>query len=464
MLFGSRTDVQEPKIDFNQKFLYCFLKKPLTKTFVLVYHTIRTNVLEITMERTILHSDLNNFFASVECTLDSSLKGHPVAVAGDPTLRHGIVLAKNYEAKSFGIQTGEALWEAKMKCPDIIFVPPHYDKYIEYSEAVRSIYREYTDRVESYGLDECWLDVTGSSRLFGTGTAIADEIRGRIKKELGVTVSVGVSYNKIFAKLGSDMKKPDATTVIDREHFRGKVWSLPVGDLLYIGRSTVKKLNRYGIYTIGDLANSDTKLLSCLLGKNGLMLHAFANGLDTSPVALWDYSPPPKSISCGNTASRDIRTAEDVKIMLLTLATKVSQRLRSAGFFCKTVTLHVRTFDLATYSRRVQLKYPCRTGREIYDAALALYMANHPRDIPSRSISICAGDLIPAEGEQLSFDLDIERIQRRERLEDAADKLCQKYGNGIITRGIIMTDPALCTVNLKNTPGILPGRIGMGEK
>ncbi len=411
------------------------------------------------MERTVLHSDLNNFFASVECTLDPSLKGHPVAVAGDPTLRHGIVLAKNYEAKHFGVQTGEALWEAKMKCPDIIFVAPHYDKYIEYSEAVRSIYCEYTDRVESYGLDECWLDVTGSTRLFGGGITIADEIRKRIKKELGVTVSVGVSYNKIFAKLGSDMKKPDATTIIDREHFREKVWPLPAEDLLYIGRSTVKKLNLYGIRTIGELANADTRLLSSLLGKNGLMLHSFANGLDTSPVALWDYSPPPKSISCGNTASRDIKSDDDIKIMLITLSTKVSQRLRSAGFLCKTVTLHVRTYDLASYSRRLQLKHPCRTAREIYEASLALYRANHPRDIPSRSVSICAGDLIPAEGEQISFDPELERIQRRERLEEAADLLCKKHGKGIITRGILMTDPTLCTVNLKNTPGLLPGRM-----
>ncbi|MBQ4066043.1 MAG: DNA polymerase IV [Clostridia bacterium] len=411
------------------------------------------------MDRTVLHSDLNNFFASVECALNPSLCGHPVAVAGNPELRHGIVLAKNYEAKRFGIQTGEALWEARQKCPEIIFVPPHYDKYMEYSEAVRSIYGQYTDQVESYGLDECWLDVTGSVRLFGSGVSIADELRSRIRRELGVTVSVGVSYNKVFAKLGSDMKKPDATTVIDREHFKEKVWPLPASDLLYIGHSTARKLSRFGVRTIGDLAKADTAFLSYILGKNGLMLHSFANGRDNSPVAKWSYSPPPKSISCGNTASRDIVSEDDIKIMLITLSEKVSQRLRAEGFLCKTVQLQVRTFDLASYVRRVKLTYPCRTAREIYDAALALYKSNHPKGIASRSVSVGACDLIPDDGEQFSFDPDIERIQRRESLEAARDLLCEKYGSGIITRGLLMTDSALCTVNLKNTPGILPGRM-----
>lgn len=413
------------------------------------------------MERTVLHSDLNNFYASVECFLNPSLRGHPVAVVGNPELRHGIVLAKNYEAKRCGVQTGEALWEARGKCPDIIFVPPHYDKYIEYSEAVRAIYGEYTDRVEPFGLDECWLDVTGSSRLFGSGVSIADEIRSRVKRELGVTVSVGVSYNKIFAKLGSDMKKPDATTVIDREHFKEKVWPLPVSDLLYIGRSTTNTLSRYGINTIGDLARADTKFLSYILGKNGLMLHRFANGQDNSPVREAGYSPPPKSISCGNTASRDIVSDEDIKIMLITLSEKVSERLRRDGYLCRTVQLFVRTFDLASYVRRVKLPYPCRTAREIYEAAYELFKKNHPKDIPSRSVTVGACDLISDDGEQFSFDPEIERIQRRENLEAARDALCQKFGNGIITRGLLMTNSELCTVNLKNTPGILPGRMEM---
>ncbi len=413
------------------------------------------------MERTVLHSDLNNFFASVECFLNPSLQGHPVAVAGNPELRHGIVLAKNYEAKRFGIQTGEALWQARQKCPDIIFVPPHYDKYLEYSEAVRSIYGEYTDRVEAYGLDECWLDVTGSTRLFGSGVSIADELRHRIKKELGVTVSVGVSYNKVFAKLGSDMKKPDATTVIDRAHFREKVWPLPVGDLLYVGPATEKKLRRFGICTIGELAMADPKVVSCLLGKNGAMLRSFANGDDPSPVALFSQSPIPKSISCGNTASRDIVSDDDIKIMLTILSEKVSQKLRAGGFLCRTVSLHVRTSDLASYERRAKLSIPCRTAREIFFAAYALYRQNHPTGIPSRSVTVGASDLLSDDGEQLSFEPSIERIQRRERLETAEDSLKERFGEGIITRGLVMTNSTLCTVGLKNSPGIMPGRMLM---
>ncbi|MDD6095651.1 MAG: DNA polymerase IV, partial [Clostridia bacterium] len=327
--------------------------------------------------RTILHSDLNNFFASVECHLNPSLNGHPVAVAGNPEMRHGIILAKNYEAKKFGVITGEALWEAKLKCPDIIFVPPHYDKYMEYSEAVREIYHSYTDLVEPYGLDECWLDVTGSEKLFGNGKSIADSIRERVRRELGVTVSVGVSYNKIFAKLGSDMKKPDATTVIPQDSFREIVWGLPARDLLYIGRSTGEKLRRYGINTIGDLAKTDTALLSYILGKNGVMLKAFANGEDMSPVSNIAAKSLIKSVSCGSTASRDLVCEDDVKILLMELSSNVSRRLREYGFVCKTVQLHIRNKDLSSFVRQQKLSYPCRTSEAIYTSALELFRKNH---------------------------------------------------------------------------------------
>ncbi|MBE6714547.1 MAG: DNA polymerase IV [Ruminococcaceae bacterium] len=413
------------------------------------------------MERVVLHSDLNNFYASVECYLNPSLVGHPVAVAGDPEARHGIVLAKNYEAKKCGVKTGEALWEARLKCPGIIFVPPHYDKYIEYSNAVREIYGQYTDMVEPFGLDECWLDVTGSRNLFGDGASIADEIRDRVRRELGVTVSVGVSFNKIFAKLGSDMKKPDATTVIDRAHFKEKVWPLPACDLLYIGRRTGEKLSRFGINTIGDIANASTELLGYLLGKNGIMLHAFANGDDTSPVARFGESQPIKSLSCGHTAPRDLKSEDDIKIMLLTLATKVSSRLRSYGYLCRTVQIQTRSFDLSSYVRRKKLTYPCRTSREIYECALELFKKNHPRGIAVRSMSICVSDLSSCDGEQLSFEPELERIQRRENLECAFDRLRSRHGEGIIKRGLLMTDPTLCQITEKNHPGIMPGMMKM---
>lgn len=409
------------------------------------------------MERTILHSDLNNFFASVECFLNPSLEGHPIAVAGDPEARHGIILAKNCEAKKYGVTTGEALWSAKLKCPDIIFVAPHYEKYFEVSKTVRGIYAQYTNQVESYGLDECWLDVTGSTKLFGSGTKLANEIRERVHRECGITVSVGVSFNKIFAKLGSDMKKPDATTVIGREHFREIVWPLPVGELLYIGRSSASKLKQYGITTIGQLAGADDLLLKYLLGKSGIMLKRFARGEDNSPVADIDYKEPLKSVSCGSTTPRDMVSEDDIKILLMALSSKVSSRLRKYGFMCRTVQLQIRDSNLSSMVRQKKLIFPCRTSKEIYKAAYELFMKNHKIGVPVRSMSVHAADLDYCEFEQLSFDPDIYKIQRRESLECAFDKLNNKYGEGTLLRGLMMTAPDLCTISMKSEPGILPG-------
>ena len=236
------------------------------------------------MERVILHSDLNNFYASVECLDAPSLRGKPVAVCGDPALRHGIVLAKNYEAKAFGVATGQAIWEAKLRCPGLVVVPPRYDRYLELSRQVRELYLQYTDQVEPFGLDESWLDVEGSAGLFGDGRQIADTLRTRIKREIGLTVSVGVSFNKVFAKLGSDYKKPDATTVISRENWRDIVWPLPVGALLYVGGAARRLLNQFGVNTIGDLAACKRDALETLMGKMGGQLHDYANGLDGSIV------------------------------------------------------------------------------------------------------------------------------------------------------------------------------------
>lgn len=408
--------------------------------------------------RTVLHSDLNNFYASVECSLDPSLKGHPVAVCGDPEKRHGIVLAKNYEAKTCGVQTGEALWQAKEKCPNIIFVPPHYDVYMEYSREARAIYGEYTDQVEGFGLDECWLDVTGSRLLFGDGKKIADEIREKIKKRLGVSVSVGVSFNKIFAKLASDMRKPDKTTVIPRDSFKEKVWPLPVSDLLYVGRATTAKLNMYGIKTIGQLALSDDRLISSLLGKNGLMLLAFARGEDSAPVKNIAARTLYKSVSCGNTAPRDLISDEDVKILLLALCTKVSERLRNYGFDCKCVQVQFRDNDLNFYDRQCRLAYPCRTSRELFNAAYSLYLKN-ARGKRLRSLSVHACDLQYNETEQLSFSPEIYEIQQREKLENAFDSINSRFGEGTICRGVLMTDPDIAMIGLKSSPGIMPDRM-----
>lgn len=408
------------------------------------------------MERVILHSDLNNFYASVECLYNPELRGRPVAVAGDPEARHGIVLAKNYPAKACGVQTGDPLWMAKQKCPDIVFTPPHYDRYMQFSKAAREIYSEYTDQVEPYGLDECWLDVTGSIALFGDGRAIADEVRRRIRQELGVTASVGVSYNKIFAKLGSDMKKPDATTVITSKRFREIVWPLPVSDLLYVGRATHAKLKRYCIKTIGDLAAADQRFLQRLLGQNGLMLWRFANGLDTSPVSNIGAKSLIHSIGNSTTAPRDLVTDEDIKITLYVLCESVSARMREYGFVCDTVQLGVRDNELQSYERQGKLSYPNRTAKALFEKAFELYKRNHLSGKPVRSLSVRACQLSVQENEQLSLLPDVAAIQKQEELESAVDALRGRFGPFSIRRGILLADRQLSGLNPKDDHIIHP--------
>lgn len=409
------------------------------------------------MDRIILHSDLNNFYASVECKHNPALRSLPVAVAGDSEARHGIVLAKNYIAKSFGVQTGDPIWKARQKCRDIVFVPPHYDRYVEYSKQVRQIYSEYTDQVEPYGLDECWLDVTGSTRLFGDGRSIADTIRLRIREEIGLTVSVGVSYNKVFAKLGSDMKKPDATTVITREEFQEKVWPLPVYELLYVGRSTHKKLQSYCINTIGDLARTPPKFLAAILGKNGITLHNFANGLDTSPVSNIGAKSLIKSIGNGTTTPRDLVTDDDVRIVLYSLCEHVSYRMRKYGFVCSTVQLHIRDCELYTYERQGKLAYPNRTAKALFEKSFELYKKHHRSGKPIRSLSVRACDLSVPESEQMSLLPDIASIQKREEIESTEDALRTKYGQHALRRGIFMKDTALSGSNQADDRPVSPG-------
>ena len=263
------------------------------------------------MQRVILHCDMNNFYASVECMLNPELKNKPVAVCGSVEERHGIVLAKNYAAKAFGVSTGEAIWQAKQKCQDLVIVEPHYEQYMKFSKLARGIYGRYTDQIEPYGMDECWLDVTGSGCM-GTGFEIADEIRRTVKFELGLTISAGVSFNKIFAKLGSDMKKPDAITCIEADSFREKIWCLPASDLLGVGRATEKILSGYGIQTIGEFASTSDDFLKCRLGKNGLAIKKYANGLDDSPVMRSDFVSPVKSIGHGITTMQDLENNAEV--------------------------------------------------------------------------------------------------------------------------------------------------------
>lgn len=408
------------------------------------------------MERTILHSDLNNCYASIECLYNPQIRGKPVAVCGDVEARHGIVLAKNYRAKAYGIQTGNPIWMAKQLCPDLVIVPPHYDRYLTYAKLTREIYAEYTDHVEPFGLDESWLDVSGSAGLYGSGRHIADEIRRRIKFELGVTASVGVSYNRIFAKLGSDLKKPDATTVITSENFRETVWPLPVGDLLYVGAATTRKLRKYGVHTIGELALLDVEFLRYRFGKIGLMLHEFANGRDLSPVSNIGAQSLVKSVGNSTTTPRDLETADDVKITLYALCESVSARLREYGFRCSTVQISLRDNQLESFERQIKLQRPTCTTRDIFEAAFALYLQNRP-DRPLRSVGVRGCDLLVIDDiMQLSLYEHIRRQQADELLEGAIDHIRGRYGYFAVQRGVMLSDHALSALDAKSEHIIHP--------
>ena len=392
----------------------------------------------------ILHSDMNNFYASVEILYNSALRDKPVAVAGDEEARHGIVLAKNDIAKGFGIYTGQVLWEARQMCPGLVCVPAHYERYLAFSAQAREIYTTYTDQVEPFGLDECWLDVTGSVELFGDGPAIANAIRSRIRRELGLTVSVGVSFNKVFAKLGSDMKKPDATTVITPENYRERAWRLPVSDLLYVGPATTRKLNRYGITTIGELAQANPELLYWLLGKNGMTLHRFANGQDHSGVRPYYAVPPMKSVGNSTTAPRDLVGRDDIKITLMALCESVGARLREQNCLCAAVTVGIRDNRMLSYDRQMKLAQPTANTMDLWEAALALYERRHTEGVPVRSLSVKASGLSPAGAmEQLSLFPEVQKAQRRADIDRVLDCIRGRYGYRSIRRAITLVDPAL---------------------
>lgn len=385
--------------------------------------------------RTILHSDLNNFYASVECVYDPSLKDRPMAVCGDPEARHGIVLAKNMPAKRAGVQTGEAIWQARQKCPDMIVMPPDFRKYLRFSRMMREIYADYTNEIEPFGLDEAWLDVTGHRM---SGEAIADELRRRAREELGLTVSVGVSFNKIFAKLGSDMKKPDATTVISRENFREKVWPLPAGDLLYVGPATRRRLAGRNIRTIGDIARCAPEQLRAALGKNGEMLWTFANGLDRSPVMALGEEAMIKSIGNSTTTPRDIRCDQDAHMVLMVLSESVAERLRDHGMKGRVVTLSVRDVDLNCFSAQRKLPRGTALASEICRCALALFREHYHWSRPVRSLGVSVSALDSLDGDvQISMFPDRAR-ERRYELECAVGHIRDRFGHFAIQRASLI--------------------------
>ncbi|MGM9546173.1 MAG: DNA polymerase IV [Vescimonas sp.] len=391
-------------------------------------------------DRVILHCDLNCFFASVELLRYPALRDVPVAVCGDPESRHGIVLAKNEAAKQLGVKTAETIWQARQKAPHLITLPPHHSLYREYSRKVNTIYGQYTDLVEPFGIDESWLDITGSMHLFGGNEkAIADQLRERLREELGLTISVGVSFNKIFAKLGSDYRKPDATTVIDRGNWQAIVWPLPVGDLLGVGRSTQKLLRQYGVETIGQLAAFPRQTLETLLGKHGTQLHDYANGLENSPVRPQHEAEPVKSVGNGTTFPQNLTRWEEVRSGLAVLSDSVAGRLRRQGLYCGGVALTIRNAQFRQFSRQVRLDAPTHLQKDIYQTALALARQSWHAPDPIRALTVTALYLTDSADSFQQLDLldgaAAQREEKQERLEQAMDAIRGKYGKGAISFG-----------------------------
>ena len=393
------------------------------------------------MERQILHSDLNSFYASVEIMLDPSLRGKPVAVCGSTEDRHGIVLAKSELAKKAGVKTGMVNFEARKLCPGLIMLPPQYEQYLKYSKMARDIYLRYTNQVEQFGMDECWLDVSASRAVYGDGVRIAEEIRSSIRNELGMTVSIGVSFNKIFAKLGSDMKKPDAVTVIGEVDYKEKVWPLPASELLYVGPATSSKLASYGIHTIGDIARTSPDFLKQLLGINGLAIWRYATGADRSRVMDIDYSIPVKSVGHGITCVADLVNEEEVWKVMLELSQDIGHKLRLYELKARGVQITIKNNGLLCKQYQTQLEVATQSPTEIALKARELFSKNYNWSMPVRAVTVRAISLIPADTpQQVSLFDDMERRKKRELLDDTVEDIRRRFGKRAIYSASLMGD------------------------
>lgn len=383
---------------------------------------------------------MNSFFASCELLERPDLRDVPMAVSGNPDNRHGIILAKNDPAKKYGVITAETIGQARKKCPDLVCVPPHHKKYALYSKEINKIYYRYTDMVEPFSIDESWLDVTASGKLFGTGREIADEIRQTVKKELGLTLSAGVSFNKIFAKMGSEYKKPDATTVISRDNFKDLLWPLPVGELFTCGKKTSEKLNLSGIRTIGDLARSDIKLIMALLGENGGQLHRYANGLDESPVAFAYERSRIKSLGHGITFRRNLESEEDIRTGVKALSDRVSARLRRHMMKAGGIKVEIKDPSFKVISRQTQLNSPTDISGDIYKTSLNIIRENWNLKDPIRLITVTAINL-KDDSEPLQLDFFSAQDPHREKnqkIDKTLDAIRSRYGDSSITFGNII--------------------------
>lgn len=434
------------------------------------------------MERIIIHSDLNNFYASVEKKLNPELSGKPVAVCGNKEERHGIVLAKSEEAKKFGVKTGDAIWQARRKCPDLIVVPPHFDLYIKYSREVREIYSRYTDLIENYGIDECWLDLSTSTLLFpkydgekyivvdgekryseGFLRHLGDTVRNTVKRELNLTVSCGVSFNKVYAKLGSDLKKPDGTTVISKAFYRQVIFGLPVSELLYVGGATARKLNSMGLDTIGKLAAADDNLMFKTFGKVGQTLLKNARGEDDDPVSRADEKREMKSIGNSCTYAEDIENPRRIKRLLYVLSESVAARLRESGQgLADTVHLWVRDSKLNDFSAQKKVRHTALCG-EIAEHAYALFEKNFTPPYKIRALGITVSGFDNGAS-QLTFDETDGNYKKREAVEKCVDAIRKKHGYEKLQRGIVAEDPAEMRNDIKNSHLIKPAKIDYPEE
>ena len=404
-------------------------------------------------DRVILHSDANCFYASCEMVLNPELRGKAVAVGGSQEERHGIILAKSELAKRAGVKTGMPLWEAKQRCKDLIIVPPHFEYYSKFSRLLRKIYERYTDYIEPFGLDECWLDVTSCGE---DGYIIAEEIRKTVKEELGLTVSIGVSFNKVFAKLGSDLKKPDAVSVITRENFKDLVWPLPASDLLYCGRQTSRTLQECGISTIGRLASMSESFIRGKHGKNGHSLWLFANGLDNSRVAHKDHYEPPKSIGHGITCVENLENHDEASKVIVALSLDIGYKLRKEGMYAGGVSLVVKDEGFTHYSYQTRLEHSTQDEGEIAKVAIKLLSDNYNWRYQIRALTVTAIYLESSQAPtQSDMFYDYEKEEKQRRLGSVIDSIKDTYGKKAILPATVLDERKMPKGKQEDT--VLPG-------
>lgn len=408
-------------------------------------------------DRVILHADVNHCYAQIEEMLSPACRDVPMAVGGNEEQRHGIILAKNLKAKPFGIKTGEPIRDALKKCPNLFIIPPKYEEYKYYTEKVKNIYREYSDKVESFGLDEAWIDVTGSQSLFGSGEEIAKEIQDRVLSELGLTVSIGVSFNKVFAKLGSDMIKPQGLVIINKENYKEVAWKLPVEDLLMVGKATKEKMNKLDIFTIGDLAETSVKTLQKKFGVIGALLWSYANGTETSEVDPIGTKRPPKSIGNSWTMPKDINNFKEAKIVFERLTNSVACRLREQGYKGNVIHIHIRDKKLDSFGKQIKIDHCTDTAKEILKIVMDLLDEIWSRNIPLRSVGVSVTGLKPYTT-HTQYDLFgvVEELEKENQIEMTIEDIRAKFGFFKVDKCSALLDKKLSEVDPKGNHTIFP--------